>query len=531
MAQQFHFTAETFEMFYLLLQAAADSRFVYGFMGKRVEGGGYTMNVPGKPGVQYVRIVRGGNELVIDECVNFGSNPNPNLLVRMERRNGRLVVIHPDASHALELYGAAVSSASVPPHLSSVGSGIAEPVEDRRFLPGLVSPSVSGGLNVRVEAYMYDFGAKDEVDPFAVTPTATVGKKAFIGIYADSDGVLQEVLGVDHDSFQDNSELTREQAIADLVFPDGSSPLAAVLVNESDTTIDGNTLIHDLRMHFARKLNYNGAGIIITAAADYILIQDQKAQNTAGGAFTSGAWQTRVLNTEVTDTGDHASVASNQITLQPGTYQAYIICPGVSVDRHQSRLQNITDATTTLLGTSVYNASATLHSGVSVISGRFTITSPKVFEVQHRCQTTKATNGFGVESNFTTEVYTSALFLREKEGSAEVVTNDDTPTSILTYATSTDKSYSLEGTITARRTGGSAGAAGDGATYKIVASFKNTGGTLTERTGSPTLLVEIEDNTDWDVVSDISGTDYSVQVVGDTDNDINWQMAYVIHEL
>ena len=33
--------------------------------------------------------------------------------------------------------------------------------------------------------------------------------------------------------------------------------------------------------------------------SSYAIIADQKAQNTAGGTFTSGAWRTRDLQTEV----------------------------------------------------------------------------------------------------------------------------------------------------------------------------------------------------------------------------------------
>ena len=37
---------------------------------------------------------------------------------------------------------------------------------------------------------------------------------------------------------------------------------------------------------------------------------------------------------------------------------------------------------------------------VSNVNGRFTITSQKVLELQHRVETTKDTFGFGVGSNF-----------------------------------------------------------------------------------------------------------------------------------
>lgn len=138
----------------------------------------------------------------------------------------------------------------------------------------------------------------------------------------------------------------------------------------------------------------------------YICVADEKSQNTGGGTFTSGAWQTRDLNTEKSDAGGHASVASNQVTLAAGTYVVKVSAPAFHVDRHQLRLRNITDGATTLTGSSAYARAADLAETHSFIAGRFTIAATKVFEVQHRCQTTMATTGFGLECNFTTEVYT-----------------------------------------------------------------------------------------------------------------------------
>jgi hypothetical protein len=144
---------------------------------------------------------------------------------------------------------------------------------------------------------------------------------------------------------------------------------------------------------------------------DYILIRDEKTQNTSGGDFTSGDWRTRTLNTEVYDTGNHASISSNQITLAAGTYEFEISCPAHHVSRHQARLYNITDGAAIAYGTSEFqNAATTTSATRSFIKGRFTIAAPKVLEVQHRCETTFSTYGFGVESNFGTEVYTVAEF-------------------------------------------------------------------------------------------------------------------------
>lgn len=159
------------------------------------------------------------------------------------------------------------------------------------------------------------------------------------------------------------------------------------------------------------ELQDNIDGLTVTGVS-YVLVRDEKTQNTAGGTFTSGAWQTRTLNTEVSDPDGICSLSSNQVTLSAGTYECFISCPAFGVERHQARLQNVTDATTVIVGTSAYctsNGTATGQSA-SIVVGRFTIGASKALEVQHRCQSTLATTGFGTEGNFGTEVYTVAEF-------------------------------------------------------------------------------------------------------------------------
>jgi len=149
-------------------------------------------------------------------------------------------------------------------------------------------------------------------------------------------------------------------------------------------------------------------------AAGYVHVREEQAQNTSGGTFTSGAWRTRVLNTESSDADGLCSLASNQVTLTAGTYICRISCPAGYVAKHQARLQNVSDATTVLIGTSMYAgpANADIVTNRSEISGRFTVGSSKALEVQHQCQTTRATDGFGVGANLTTEVFTTAEFWR-----------------------------------------------------------------------------------------------------------------------
>jgi hypothetical protein len=142
------------------------------------------------------------------------------------------------------------------------------------------------------------------------------------------------------------------------------------------------------------------------ALNDYILISDQKSANTDGGSFTSGAWRTRTLNTEVSDSGNHASVASNQITLAAGTYRVRASAPGKQCNGHMVKLYNITNSVDILLGTSMFAGSGSTGENRSEVVGEFTIAAPKVIELQHRCETTRNTDGFGGPANIgETETY------------------------------------------------------------------------------------------------------------------------------
>jgi len=148
----------------------------------------------------------------------------------------------------------------------------------------------------------------------------------------------------------------------------------------------------------------------------FVIIQDQKTSGTSGGTFTSGAWRTRDLNTTILNTvGDNYSLAANQFTLPKGVYLIYGSACANRVNRHHTRLYNVTDAAViiTVEGSSEFSSSGDGTNNRSVFSGYFVITSSKVFEVQHRCQTTIATYGYGVGSG--------ASFAVQKEMYTEIM--------------------------------------------------------------------------------------------------------------
>jgi len=136
-------------------------------------------------------------------------------------------------------------------------------------------------------------------------------------------------------------------------------------------------------------------------------IRDEKSNNTQGGTFTSGAWQKRDLNTTKTNEITGASLSSSVITLPSGTYYIEASAPAIEVGTHKAKLYNTSDSSDVIIGTSQHNRSDNNYaSSRSIVSGRFTISAQKNFELQHRCNDTRNTDGFGKACNFSVvEVY------------------------------------------------------------------------------------------------------------------------------
>ena len=143
----------------------------------------------------------------------------------------------------------------------------------------------------------------------------------------------------------------------------------------------------------------NGAGLTNVSAGlftSYAVIEDQKGAGANGGTFTSGAWRTRDLNTEIFDPDNIVSISSNQFTLQAGNYFIEASAPAYHVDRHQAALYDITADNFHTVGTNEYAKGDAGTGSRSIVTARVTISSANVYEIRHRCQTTFATYGFGV---------------------------------------------------------------------------------------------------------------------------------------
>ncbi|OUR96271.1 hypothetical protein A9Q84_07895 [Halobacteriovorax marinus] len=152
----------------------------------------------------------------------------------------------------------------------------------------------------------------------------------------------------------------------------------------------------------------------VSSSAQVAYIKDVKASGTHGGDCTSGTYVKRDLNT-VSGESSFVSLANNQFSLAPGTYRIDANAPGYLENLHKAKLVNATIGQDVLLGST--QRSHTSYGGVtnSKIMGEFTITEASLFEIQHRCTTSRTIVGFGVAASFgDSEIYTQVKIVKVK---------------------------------------------------------------------------------------------------------------------
>ena len=161
-----------------------------------------------------------------------------------------------------------------------------------------------------------------------------------------------------------------------------------------------------------------GSGVIFPAGGtgnpiSVAVICDKKSSGTSGGTFTSGAWRTRDLNTEISDPDGIVSISSNQFTLGAGTYFISWTAPAYYVAQHVTRLYDVTN-TTAYLGTAEYagtNVTVVTHSTGDII---LSPNESNVYEIQHQSTGSKSTNGFGAGHSIDENIYAKVVIFKLK---------------------------------------------------------------------------------------------------------------------
>ncbi len=159
-------------------------------------------------------------------------------------------------------------------------------------------------------------------------------------------------------------------------------------------------------------LQTNGSGVLsfISSGGKFesalLHVRDEKANGTVGGSTTAGSFVTRVLNTSLTNEISGASLSSNQITLPSGTYYLQGFVPCYNTERNIVKLRNVTDSSDTLQSQNTFIGGSSGSTPLIRISGRFTISAQKTFEIQHRVDNNSGSESFGVQIGFGfTEIY------------------------------------------------------------------------------------------------------------------------------
>lgn len=130
------------------------------------------------------------------------------------------------------------------------------------------------------------------------------------------------------------------------------------------------------------------------------------ASGTAPSAATRNAWTKFPLNAELIDIGSLGSLASNQITLEAGTYTCEAFMPNMRARGAKLRLRDTTGGATLIIGLTVEAYDGINESNLSVLSGAFTIGVQSVLELQYYFRDTDTVAAFSnASSTGENEVY------------------------------------------------------------------------------------------------------------------------------
>ena len=151
---------------------------------------------------------------------------------------------------------------------------------------------------------------------------------------------------------------------------------------------------------------------------------DVKAQNTAGGVPTAGAWTKRTINTSVQNSITGASIASDQITLPTGNYLVVAHGSYFATDATGQRFISTTTPAKVLYAPQqyfrYYNATtdndSDYNGGTLVSTGMVSVTAAsETFELQyHAASASGGSNGLGTAKNIasTSEQYTHVTIVK-----------------------------------------------------------------------------------------------------------------------
>lgn len=119
--------------------------------------------------------------------------------------------------------------------------------------------------------------------------------------------------------------------------------------------------------------------------------------------------------------------------------------------------------------------------------------------------------------------------LKVVEGVVE--TTDATVTTLVTLPMEDAKTTQLVADVVARRTGGAAGTAGDGASYRRIGTFYRVSAGSATLIGSLSTPHTAESQSGWDCTLTVSGNDVLVRITGASGNSISWYCVVTLQRV
>jgi len=139
------------------------------------------------------------------------------------------------------------------------------------------------------------------------------------------------------------------------------------------------------------NFSYLDAGTQVASFVEY------QSSATAGGTSTTGSFIKRTLNTTLINTITGCTLTSSVIALPAGTYEIQANSVTINSNSSQIKLRNTTDSTDTIFGVTEFSAAG---SNTNSLTGSFTITGTKNFEIQYRVSAGVAGDGLGIPASF-----------------------------------------------------------------------------------------------------------------------------------
>lgn len=111
-----------------------------------------------------------------------------------------------------------------------------------------------------------------------------------------------------------------------------------------------------------------------------------------------------------------------------------------------------------------------------------------------------------------------------------IVTTDATATTLAQVKLAASATYLIEARVVARRTGGAAGTADDGAAYVIRAAYQTAAGTVT-LIGAVSQIFVAENQAAWNCTFDVSNPLVRVRVTGAANNNVSWAARVTVDQV